>query len=595
MVDRFLLWLGAGAVCAGVTVGMLAGAGTACAQTDSDGDGGATQTSQPAKTVEKKQDSDRSDAWKHPRRKRDDTVGKPAGQTADTNATDARDDGTDAAAPAGVTAHDAADNAARPTGRKAAMSEAGKRTVDLINDVVAAVTPKPDRTVLVERTRHTDPVETPDPVDTSPVDAVATVEAKTAVVARDPMPPIAERIVGAATYSPTRSTLSLAAPTQAPSQATAAQPIDVPPVVSAVGTLVFGLISLAESVFEGPPMALPGSGVTVKRSTLVIGDQEVPADWYFPEGSLDANATPPEHIIYLQHGFLATGVFYDYTASYLAQQTNSVVVAPTLTSNIFATDGMWLGGTQMHEAVADLFLNGNTALQQSAEDAGYPDGVALPSDVVLVGHSLGGGLVIDTARSIAADQDPSEDYYRLAGVLMLDGVAFTDPVPILQGIPDDIPVYNSSSTPYMWNLFGTMDHALAQVRGDQFHGAQLLGGLHSDSMIGGNALVQFGAYLLTGFSLPSNVAGSQILAATWINDMFACQDDPYCSKTGFYGQPGDTLTIPTPYGPAFGLVQPTPGPADTVARELTAAFMGLLANVNFATDVPAAQETGVLM
>ena len=36
MGDRFLLWLGAGAVCAGVTVGMLAGAGTASAQTESE-------------------------------------------------------------------------------------------------------------------------------------------------------------------------------------------------------------------------------------------------------------------------------------------------------------------------------------------------------------------------------------------------------------------------------------------------------------------------------------------------------------------------------------------------------------------------------
>ena len=56
MGDRFLLWLGAGAVCAGVTVGMLAGAGTAVAQTESDGDGGA-KTSQSAKPAENKQDS----------------------------------------------------------------------------------------------------------------------------------------------------------------------------------------------------------------------------------------------------------------------------------------------------------------------------------------------------------------------------------------------------------------------------------------------------------------------------------------------------------------------------------------------------------
>ena len=146
----------------------------------------------------------------------------------------------------------------------------------------------------------------------------------------------------------------------------------------------------------------------------------------------------------------------------------------------------------------------------------------------------------------------------------------------------------------MWNLFGTMDAALAQVRGDDFHGAQLLFGLHSDAMIGGNALVQFGAYLLTGFSLPSNAAGSQILAAGWINDMFACAESTDCTLTpGLYGPPGSVIKIPTPAGPAIGLVQPTPGPVDTVARQLTAVFIGLLSHINFATDVPATQETGL--
>ena len=148
---------------------------------------------------------------------------------------------------------------------------------------------------------------------------------------------------------------------------------------------------------------------------------------------------------------------------------------------------------------------------------------------------------------MAEDEASGRSSYELAGVLMLDGVSFTDPVPILQAIPEDIPVYNLSATPYLWNLFGAMDAALAQVRGDDFHGAQLLGGLHSDSMIGGNPLVQFGAYLLTGFSLPSNVEGSQILAAGWINDMF--EGTQTCTETScFYADPGETITIPTRFG-----------------------------------------------
>jgi hypothetical protein len=173
---------------------------------------------------------------------------------------------------------------------------------------------------------------------------------------------------------------------------------------------------------------------------------------------------------------------------------------------------------------------------------------------------------------------------------MLDGVSFTEPVPILEGIPADIPVYNLSSTPNPWNLFGSMDHALAEVRGDDFHGAQLFGSWHSDAMVGGNPLIQLGAYLLTGYGGPANVTGSQILAAGWINDMFEPTTTPV-----FQGPPGSTIKIPTPFGLAVGLVQPTPGPVTSLAREVTAGFFGLLAHINFATDVPATRETGLLV
>lgn len=88
---------------------------------------------------------------------------------------------------------------------------------------------------------------------------------------------------------------------------------------------------------------------------------------------------------------------------------------------MYATDGRWLGGDQMHRAVADLFLDDNPAPLDSARDAGYGQD-ALPSNVVLVGHSLGGGLVIDVARMMAADEAGSNppSSYKLAGVVMLE-------------------------------------------------------------------------------------------------------------------------------------------------------------------------------
>jgi hypothetical protein len=587
MGDRFLLWLGAGAVCAGVTVGMLAGAGTAFAQPESEGDGGA-KTSQSSKPADGQQVSSKDDTSAapdaRPRFARDAakaiTAVKEAVDDAVTKVVKAAGDSERA-----TVAESNVATTARP--------EPGRRAAKLVNNVIAAATPGPDRKVVVDRTGQTDPVEPGVTVETTLVNP----DERSLPVEKSPELRLVRNVretsfAPLATFAPTRSNLALGTPMLAQPQATAtaSTPIDVPPVISAIGTAVFGLISLAESVIEGPPKALPGSGVTVKRSTLTIGDQEVPADWYFPDTYDPESPTPPERIIYLQHGFLARGVFYDYTASYLAKETNSVVVAPTLTSNIFATDGMWLGGEQMHAAVADLFLDDNPALLTSAQDAGYGQG-ALPQNVVLIGHSLGGGLVIDVARYMK--ENGTSD--KLAGVVMLDGVSFTDPVPILDDIPDGIPVYNLSATPYFWNLFGTMDHALAQVRGDDFHGAQLLFGLHSDAMIGGNPLVQFGAYVLTGFSLPSNVAGSQVLAAGWINDMFLCHQGPCTPDPDLYGPPGSTIEIPSASGPAFGLVQPTPGPVATLGRELTAVFIGLLSNINFATDVPATQETGLLV
>ena len=47
----------------------------------------------------------------------------------------------------------------------------------------------------------------------------------------------------------------------------------------------------------------------------------------------------------------------------------------------------------------------------------------------------------------------------------------------------------------------------------------MLVGWHSDAMVGGNPLIQL-APTLTGYGGPANVAGSQMLAASWINDLF---------------------------------------------------------------------------
>ena len=145
---RFLLWLGAGAVCAGVTVGMLAGAGTAFAQTESDGDDGA-KTSQSAKPAESQSDSDEGDARPKP------------GRNA-VKAINAVKDAVDDAVTKVVKAAGGNDRAtaAESTIRTATRPKPGQRAAAFVNDVVAAVTQAPNRKVVVDKTRDVDPVAT---------------------------------------------------------------------------------------------------------------------------------------------------------------------------------------------------------------------------------------------------------------------------------------------------------------------------------------------------------------------------------------------------------------------------------------------------
>ena len=171
-------------------------------------------------------------------------------------------------------------------------------------------------------------------------------------------------------------------------------------------------------------------------------------------------------MIYLQHGFLASGPWYSDTAATLAEQTNSIVVALSLTSNFFACDACWLGAAPMQQAVADLFLDGNTALADSARRRGTPGRNCGPR-ACLFGHSLGGGLVAATAGYMVDNCTID----RLAGVVMLDGVGMNDAVPVgLAKVPDALPIYQLSAPSYFWNQFGAANDALVQARPDRFVG-----------------------------------------------------------------------------------------------------------------------------
>lgn len=340
----------------------------------------------------------------------------------------------------------------------------------------------------------------------------------------------------------TRAVLAIATAADSPSDAAAYGPHQ-PSVLDLIGTLFFNIFNLGFRLLQGPPQLPPGSTVTVHSSTLQLAPgHEVPADWYVPENP------DPDRLIYFQHGFVANAATYSYTIAALAEQTNSIVVAPSITSNFFATDGFWLAGTPTHQAVANLFSGSRDALTASETAAlGYQ--VTPPQHVVLVGHSLGANLVLGAAADMVANGTIAD----LAGVVLLDGyttdiVGYPAAASALAVLPADVPVYNIASPPYYWSAYGTTSAALVNARPGQFNGVQLAGGVHVDAMQGGNPLIQLIGYLGTGFSRPENIEAVKILASGWINDMFAGTHD------GIYAAPGATIQIPSDVGTATATV-----------------------------------------
>jgi alpha-beta hydrolase superfamily lysophospholipase len=315
-------------------------------------------------------------------------------------------------------------------------------------------------------------------------------------------------------------------------------------VINAIGNLVVNVLALVTNLAAGPPVLPPGSTVTVARSTLQVGDTTVPADWYFPSGP-----EPPTGLIYFQHGAFAVASMYSYTAADLAEQTNSIVVAPTLSTNGFAPDGMWLGGTPLQTAVADLFVGDRAALTASASAAAGHT-VTLPEHFVLAGHSLGGVFVTAVAGDLADD----------GAIDDLVGVVLFDPTPsagqdtvmptALAKLPGDLPVLLIGSPPSSWNDRGSAANALVAARPGQFVGVILDRGSHADSLQGGNPLIQLIENLVSGVPRPENIAATETLASGWIADMLAGTHD------GIYVAPGEVFPIDTSAGTATAYALP---------------------------------------
>jgi hypothetical protein len=378
----------------------------------------------------------------------------------------------------------------------------------------------------------------------------------------------------ASVQQPAVSGDSVVEPTTSTGTLKVQQPVPVhtatglPALVAFVGNLLFGAVTLLEQIVTGPPALPAGSTVTVRTSTLrVASGYVVSANWYFPDTD-----TTPTRLIYLQHGFLATGPMYSYTAAELAQETGAIVVTPTLLSNFFAGDGLWLGGDAMFRAVANLFVGDREALTTSAIAAGYATvyhldstDAVLPEQFALVGHSLGGALVAGAAGYLALNGAADD----LVGVIMLDGVPTGNTMPDALGRVADyeqesgrtIPIRQIAAPWNSWNSPSNANQWLEALRPDTYKGVILRGGVHMDSMRGGNALIQFVAYLFAGFPTKVNQAAVGVLAVDWLKDWFSGDTGEEDAPEG-----GSTIAITTPYGDAYAVVIGSPSAAAATAE-----------------------------
>jgi hypothetical protein len=279
---------------------------------------------------------------------------------------------------------------------------------------------------------------------------------------------------------------------------------------------------------------------------------------------------------------------YSFTAAHLAESTNSIVVVPTYSSNRFVRDGFWLGDDQLYRATADLFLGDRNALTASAVAAGYADrygaGIALPSTFVLVGHSLGAGVVAGAAGYYAEAVIASGAPNHLAGIVLLDGAppanTLPDALAKLDGLDAYVPVLELGAPKEIRRV----DTALNAHRPGMFNGVVLTDGKHLDAMQGGSPFIQVISYLYQGFPTAQNKLASQTLITGWVDDMFAGRIDAVTGTcdgdecSGIYGDLGQTIPLSTTKGPTSAAVIGVPGPASVTelhpmaATDLVAAW-----------------------
>ena len=568
-MQQLSVWVGTGIVTAGVSAALLAAAGVATADTGTDSQSGGVSSSGSTTSDAAKPDSTSPKQDSTSPKKDADSTGATAASDSDADkpdsATDTKDDTKkDDTKKDDTKKDDESTSESTDPDDEATPASSVKPTAEAPKKKSATAEPVDQKPQVTEKTKAAkEPIESEEtlapaatPAAESTVEPVANHPATQSVSARFASPMSMVQAPVAADVTPA-----------APSLLGVVGSV-ISAVVVNIGSIALTALQAVEALVAGPPVLPPGSTVTVRNSSITLSTgQRVAANWYYPE--VDEGDPPPTRMILLNHGLLALGPMYSYTAANLAEETQSIVVTPSLPSNFFAGGTYWLGSTEMASAVADLFVDDRAALTKSALDAGYatqygldPVTAKLPQKFGLAGHSLGGNLVA-AAAGFLAENGAADD---LVGVITLDGVPTgTTMVDALRKLDDYealtdhyIPIREIGAPSNLFNSTSNVKEALSTARPDRFNGVVLTDGVHMDSMRGGNPLIQFAAYLVAGFPQPQNPPAVDTLTAQWFDEWFD-------GDTGVGDDlvPGSTIDIPTPQGTAHGVVIGTPPAAAT--------------------------------
>jgi len=275
-------------------------------------------------------------------------------------------------------------------------------------------------------------------------------------------------------------------------------------------TWMAGIAAVVAMAVAGSANAGGGGSGTAPPGMILAQNAVATADWYFPTATgvpVTANG-----VIWLQRDGVGNTSSFTRLATELARQTNSIVVAPIFRS--FDKPGASVDGTDLAQAVAQLFVGDRVALNISATAAGYQG--PLPEKFLIVGLGKGAGFATEVG-GYTVDNGAATD---LLGVVMIDGVVkndqFTSSFSKLDsvGIPD--------------YLIAAPQRGASNARRRT---AELLSLLHPDQFV--------------GIQMPLKGRDAVITVSVgWINDIYGGYG-PTDPQFGVYGNPNDGTYVPS--------------------------------------------------